>query len=313
MVVLEPDADGLALAARTIRQGGLVAFPTETVYGLGADAFAAPAVARIFEAKDRPHFDPLIVHVDGRAMAGEVVAGMTETAVRLIDLWWPGPLTLILPKRRQVPGIVTAGLDTVGVRMPDHPVALALISMAGTPIAAPSANPFGRLSPTRAQHVERLLGDRVDVILDGGPARHGVESTIVLVDERIRILRHGAVTLEMIVEAGFDPVVDDHPGPIAPGSLDDHYAPSTPLVLAAPSGCPDPDQAAALTFQRRAPGFMATRILSPSGDLIEAACNLFEALHDLDIAGAKVIYAEPVPEIGIGRAIMDRLRRASHR
>ncbi len=313
MAIIQPDPSGLALAADHITAGGLVAFPTETVYGLGADAFSPPAVARIFAAKERPHFDPLIVHVDGPSMAGEVAAEIDDTAAAMIERWWPGPLTLVLPKRPRVPGIVTSGLETVGVRMPNHPIALSLITLAGTPIAAPSANPFGRLSPTRAEHVDRLLGERVDVILDGGPTHHGVESTIVAVGGTVRILRHGAVTQEMLTEAGFHPVVDPGDGPVTPGSLDDHYAPATPLTIAPPDECSDRGRAAALTFQSAAKGFAAARVLSPSGDLIEAAANLFEALHDLDSAGTSAIYAEPVPEIGIGRAIMDRLRRASRR
>ena len=178
--MVAPTEANLIRAAEVIRQGGLVAFPTETVYGLGANALNAEAVARIFEAKQRPSFDPLIVHVEGRAMLSRVVREIPAQAEPLMARFWPGPLTLVLPKSDFVPGIVTSGLPTVAVRMPDHPIALELISRAGVPIAAPSANPFGYLSPTRAEHVERMLGDKVDLILDGGPTAFGVESTILL-------------------------------------------------------------------------------------------------------------------------------------
>lgn len=196
MAVVPTTPREIEQAARVIREGGLVAFPTETVYGLGANALDASAVARIFEAKRRPSFDPLIVHVADRAMLLRVAREVPPQVEPLMEKFWPGPLTLVLPKAEAVPGIVTSGLPTVAVRMPAHPVALELIRQAGLPIAAPSANPFGYLSPTRAEHVERMLGEAVDLILDGGPTLYGVESTILLLAEKPVVLRHGAIPVE---------------------------------------------------------------------------------------------------------------------
>lgn len=197
-MLLPATRDSIARAAVLLRQGGVVAFPTETVYGLGALAFDARAVARIFEIKGRPSFDPLIVHVADRSMLQEVVGVVPAAGETLIERFWPGPLTLVLAKRPAVPGLVTAGLSTVAVRMSDHPVARGLLEAVGSPLAAPSANPFGRLSPTRAEHVARMLGDRVDLILDGGATTHGIESTIVALEPRPVLLRPGAIAAELI-------------------------------------------------------------------------------------------------------------------
>jgi L-threonylcarbamoyladenylate synthase len=302
-------------AAILIREGGLVAFPTETVYGLGADALNPEAVARIFWAKRRPSFDPLIVHICERAMLTRVASAVTPAAHDLMEAFWPGPLTLVMGKGPRVPGIVTAGLDTVAVRMPAHPTAAALIAEAGTPIAAPSANRFGRLSPTSARHVSDQLGTEVDLILDGGSTPHGVESTIVDASNGLAVLRHGAVTIEALRAAGFEAIdaagTTNHPS--VPGQLPGHYAPTTPVVLAPPDEWGDLSQAAVLGFTAAPTGCLRSEVLSPGGDMVEAASHLFEALHRLDAAGARVIYVEPVPETGLGRAIMDRLRRAAHR
>jgi L-threonylcarbamoyladenylate synthase len=307
--------ENLDRAAALLRSGAVVAFPTETVYGLGANAFDARAVARIFEVKARPTFDPLIVHVVDDAMLAAVACNVPASARRLIERFWPGPLTLVLAKHPQVPDLVTAGLPTVAVRMPAHPIARALIERAGTPLAAPSANPFGYLSPTLAEHVARMLGDRVDLILDGGATQHGVESTIVMLEPEPALLRHGAVPVEAI-EALVGPLareLSDGAKPLAPGRLPQHYAPSVPIRVIEPERVPLAERrdAALLAFRAPIEGYRTTRVLSPAGDLAEAAAHLFEYLHELDRSGAQRIDAQPVPGQGIGLAIMDRLQRAA--
>ncbi len=301
--------------------GRLVAFPTETVYGLGAHALDAGAVARVFEAKQRPAFDPLIVHLDDATRLTAVTTDLPPTALALAERFWPGPLTLVLPKGDVVPPIVTSGLDTVAVRVPDHPVAHDLLARVGLPVAAPSANPFGRLSPTTAAHVVAGLGERVDLVVDGGPTTVGVESTIVdPCGERPVVLRHGAIPVEALVEV-VGPVAERTSAarPAGPGQLPEHYAPSTPLRLAgggvdaarlpAASG---PDIAYLAFREAPPPGrYRAVEVLSPSGDLVEAAAALFAALHRLDASGAVLVVAEPVPDTGLGRAINDRLQRAA--
>ncbi len=307
--------DGLERAAALLREGGLVAFPTETVYGLGANAFDARAVARIFEAKGRPAFDPLIVHVLDEAMLARVAAEISANARRAIERFWPGPLTLVLRKTAAIPDIVTSGLPTVAVRMPSDPTARALLERCGVPLAAPSANPFGYLSPTRAEHVARMLGDRVDLILDAGPATYGVESTILMPDPRPVLLRAGAVPVEEL-EAALGPIgrdLDDAAAPLVPGRLPRHYSPTTPIRVVDFAGVPSADRAAAAGLGWREPpqGYALARSLSPAGDLREAASRFFELLHELDAAGVRRIDVEPVPERGLGLAIADRLRRAS--
>lgn len=292
--------------------------PTETVYGLAANGFDARAVARIFEIKGRPSFDPLIVHVLNEEMLDRVVATIPDAARALIARFWPGPLTVVLPKTSGVPGLVTSGLPSVAVRMPAHPVARALLERAGAPLAAPSANRFGGLSPTRAEHVAAQLGNGPDLILDGGACELGIESTIVAFDRGVRVLRPGAVALEalsaVLPEVRLERA-DAHVTPLAPGQLRHHYAPRTPLRLVEPGGARDDDRSgsAFLGFARPAAGYAQTRVLSESGDLREAAARLFEALYELDGLGLERIDAEPVPEAGLGVAIMDRLRRASAR
>ncbi len=318
MPVLPATTETIDRAAVLLRAGAVVAFPTETVYGLGACAFDASAVARIFEIKNRPTFDPLIVHVDGESMLESVVASIPDAARELMSRFWPGPLTLVLKKTEPVPAIVTSGLETVAVRMPAHPVARALLQRVQLPLAAPSANPFGYLSPTRAQHVERMLDDRVDLIVDGGATTHGVESTIVLIEPTPTLLRHGAIPVEHI-EALIGPVArefSDETKPLAPGRLPQHYAPSKPIrIVTDANDVPRPERqnAALLAFSTPVDGYAAVRTLSPAGDLREAAARLFESLHELDREEITRIDAETVPNEGIGVAIMDRLRRASHR
>jgi L-threonylcarbamoyladenylate synthase len=306
-------------AAERLRAGGLVAFPTETVYGLGANALDPEAVARIFEAKGRPSFDPLIVHLPDAREVGRV-AIVTDPRFRtLAARFWPGPLTLVLPRRPELPEIVTAGLPAVGVRVPGHSVARALLAAAGVPVAAPSANPFGSVSPTTAQHVAEGLGDRVDLILDGGPCRVGVESTVLsLVDDPPVILRPGGVSREELEAALGRPleVRASSSRPLSPGLLERHYATRTPLRLLegpAPALPPAPGRVGLLAFTQ-APeghGYAALEVLAPDGRLTTAAARLFAALRRLDGLGLDLLVAEPVPEEGLGRAILDRLRRAA--
>jgi L-threonylcarbamoyladenylate synthase len=315
------DPESIRLAGNTIRRGGLVAFPTETVYGLGCDALNPDAAAKVFEAKQRPQFDPLIVHIADRRQLDNVVRALTITARQLIDQFWPGPLTLVLPKQPTIPDLVTAGLDTVAVRMPNHPVAQALIREAGTPIAAPSANPFGYVSPTTAQHVADGLGRAIDLILDGGPCPVGVESTIVsLIGPQAELLRPGSITLEQL-SAAIGPlsrsssVVDQ---PTAPGQLARHYATQTPVtILTSAKTRPIPtkyERAGLLIFSEARVAderFAVVEALSATGDLREAARHLFAALRRLDAQGLDRIYVEPCQEEGLGMAIMDRLRRCA--
>jgi L-threonylcarbamoyladenylate synthase len=314
----EPSA--IAEAARIIRGGGIVAFPTETVYGLGANALDAAAVARVFAAKARPSFDPLIVHLAEESWLPRAVASTPEAARLLARHFWPGPLTLVLPKNPVVPDLVTAGLGTVGVRVPDHPAARSLLEAADTPIAAPSANLFGQVSPTSAAHVVEQLGDRVDAVLDGGPCRVGVESTIVsLVAGAPMVLRPGGVTHEELsellgrpVELARDRAPENLPL-VAPGQLERHYATRTPLrLLSGPASAPGRPRVGLLAFAGApGPGFAAVEVLAPDGKPATAAANLFAALRRLDACGLDLLLAEPCSEEGLGSAIMDRLRRCA--
>lgn len=315
-----PDSRERAVAL--LRKGEIVALPTETVYGLAADALNAEAVARIFEAKERPRFDPLIVHVPGRDWL-EQVAKIDNPSQKLIAEFWPGPLTVILPKRETVPDIVTAGLETVALRISAHPVFADIIREFGKPLAAPSANRFGRVSPTTAQHVYDELHGRIPLIVDAGSTEHGIESTIVAVhDGKIDILRRGPITEEQLAIFGNVEMLES--GKIsAPGQLLSHYAPTKPLCLVdnAESFSPAPNQRCALlawTTSRRggfpaAVSFVAVRQLSEKQDLREAAANLFRYLRELDALDVDLIVAEQVPDQGLGAAIMDRLRRAANR
>lgn len=301
---MPPDTAGVSLAAALLRTGSVVAVPTETVYGLAADATNADAVARIYAAKGRPVFNPLIAHVSGAEMAAEHVE-LSPLAHRLIDAFWPGPLTLVLPRKPESPvaAIVTAGLPTLAVRCPDHPVPQALIAALGRPLAAPSANASGQISATRAEHVLKTLGGRIPLIVDGGPCKGGIESTIVAVDgEHLRLLRPGGISRE-VLEA-FAPVSLGGSGIEAPGMMESHYAPSKPLRLDAETAA---DNEFLIGF-----GPVAGDIsLSPAGDPVEAAARLFDCLHAADASGASAIAVAPVPHDGLGAAINDRLRRAA--
>lgn len=308
----------LQRAADILRSGGLVAIPTETVYGLAANALNPQAVARIFAAKERPFFDPLIVHLPDVDWWPRVAREFPAAARKLADAFWPGPLTLVLPRADAVPDLVTSGLPTVGVRVPDHPLTQELLRRANVPVAAPSANPFGRLSPTTAEHVQRQLGSRVDFILDGGPCRVGVESTILQVGEDgVRLLRPGGVPVEA-VESLVGPVIipprTASANPVAPGMLDSHYAPRTPLTLVDTLPPVFPPRTGLLLLQPEtgSEGAAAVEVLSSTGDLVESAARFFQALHRLDTAGLSRILAVPFPEHGLGRALNDRLRRAAH-
>jgi len=362
MAVTPADDEAIAATAAMLRDGGLVAFPTETVYGLGANALDPAAVARIFEAKGRPRFDPLIVHLASADDAWRVAATVPMAARRLAEAFWPGPVTLVLAKRRPgesaqalgesgftaVPDLVTAGLGTVALRVPGHPIARRLIEAAGVPVAAPSANRFGGVSPTRAGHVASELSGSVDCILDGGACDTGVESTVVAVTgDRPRVLRLGGTPLEQI-EAVVGPVEhgastaqpgengattdQDSSAPPAPGMLDRHYSPRTRLVLVDAltservaaeqqrgEGGGGGRKLGLLLFADRPAlrrladerGWISA-VLSPGGDLREAAAGLFAKLRWLDERGVDTIMAERCPERGLGRAINDRLARAAH-
>jgi len=313
MAVVPATDETIARAAKALAAGRLVAIPTETVYGLGADARNASAVSKIFAAKDRPRFNPLIVHVPDLA-AAERLAVFNAGARALADAFWPGPLTIVAPKRAHcgIADLVTAGLDTIAVRVPGHPVARALLEASGLPVAAPSANRSARISPTEASHVARELGDIPDLILDGGPCARGLESTVVsVVGNTPALLRLGAVPRSEIESVLGHPIeLAKEDAPIAsPGQLERHYAPQTPLRLNAVSA---EVGEVLLAFGPDAPQCSSATInLSPHGDLAEAASRLFAALRRLDETGADKIAVMPIPEEGLGEAINDRLRRAA--
>jgi L-threonylcarbamoyladenylate synthase len=355
--IVPADRQGVALAAELIRDGRLVGMPTETVYGLAGAAFRVDALARTFAAKDRPTFDPLIVHVAFAPPIGlEYAAALVDlrivdpalprpqrsTVEALARRFWPGPLTLVLPRHPDLPDLVAAGLPTVAVRMPRHEVARGLIAAAGTPLTAPSANRFGRVSPTSAEDVAAELGDRVELILDAGRCEMGIESTVVVIGAEgdLSLLRPGGTPAAEIEAAVGRPLRPARGGPPAgPGMLESHYAPGTPLrLLPGPvdrAGLPeigrlvegtraggriglllfsgDPNGAARRTSTRLGRP-VAARSLSVSGDLVEAARNLFALLRELDRLGIEMILAEPCPiRSGLGHAIADRLERAQRR
>jgi L-threonylcarbamoyladenylate synthase len=329
-------------AAAVLSSGEPVALPTETVYGLAADALRPKAVAKVFEAKERPSFDPLIVHLPSAGWLEELAEIPVESRALvavLTERFWPGPLTLVLPRHAVVPDIVTAGLETVAVRMSAHPVFRAVIDRFGRPLAAPSANRFGRISPTTGAHVQAELAGRIPLIVDGGPTQHGVESTIVAVEgTRLRMLRAGPVTAHDLAEVWIEsqiapdgltqsalgaffstllPAAGQRPE--APGQLASHYAPGTRLFLidSATELTPGSGVRAGLLAWKRVPShdygrFAHVEWLSEKGDAREAAAGLFAKLRRLDEAGLDVILAERLPETGLGVAIMDRLRKASH-
>jgi len=312
MTIVAVTKESIDRAAKALARGEIVAFPTETVYGLGANALNAAAVAKVFAAKDRPRFNPLIVHVLGEEEA-EAYAVINDTARRLLHAFWPGPLSLVLPRKSgcAIADLVSAGLDTVALRAPSHPVARALLEAAKLPIAAPSANRSGRVSPTTAAHVEAELGSLPAMILDGGPCTLGLESTVLGIDgDDVTLLRHGALprkNIEKVIGCKLTkPKAASHV--TSPGQLATHYAPVTPLRLDASK---PRRREAFLAFGPDAPSFAGPAInLSRRGDLTEAAANFFAALRTLDEAGVETIAVMPIPDHGLGEAINDRLKRA---
>ncbi len=307
----------ISLARQYLEADELVAVPTETVYGLAGNALHSSAVAKIFEAKERPSFDPLIIHVPDAQHLERYVTAIPKQAVQLINHFWPGPLTLVLRKKEIIPDLVTAGLDAVGVRCPDHPLTHQLLRQLDFPLAAPSANPFGYVSPTTAEHVEKQLGSKIPYILDGGPCKVGIESTIIGFENgEPMIYRRGGISNEAI-ERVIGPVesrLHSTSNPKAPGQLQSHYAPRKPFLLG------NIDQLMAtvkgkkfgvLRFKNAKNQAESEIVLSPSESVAEAAQNLFAALRQLDAMNIDLIIAEKVPDIGIGKAINDRLTRAA--
>jgi L-threonylcarbamoyladenylate synthase len=312
MTIVAATKESIDRAAEALAKGEIVAFPTETVYGLGANALNAAAVAKVFAAKDRPRFNPLIVHVLGEEEA-EAYAVINDTARRLVHAFWPGPLSLVLPRKSgcAIADLVSAGLDTIALRAPSHPVARALLEAAKLPIAAPSANRSGRVSPTTAAHVEAELGSLPAMILDGGPCTLGLESTVLGIDDdEVTLLRLGALPRQEIETVLGHKLAAREAGShvTSPGQLATHYAPVTPLRL----GASKPRHGEAfLAFGPNAPSFAGPTInLSRRGDLTEAAANFFASLRTLDAAGVETIAVMPIPDRGLGEAINDRLKRA---
>ncbi len=314
--ILKATQSNIRKAARVILQGGLVAFPTETVYGLGANGFNPIAVAKIFEAKQRPSFNPLILHIANPEQLNDIAIVDNPLIEKLIKKFWPGPLTLVLKKKNIVPDIVTSGSDTVAVRMPMNKTALKLIELSEVPIAAPSANKFGSISPTTAQHVAIQLNASVDLILDGGKTSIGVESTIIkCTGNEFQLLRYGGLSVEDIetITGKLKRVIHkNHPD--APGQLPYHYAPAKPIKFI--DEITDEDiknkKIAGLFFYtaNKKYDFKIFKILSPRKSLTEAAANLFSALYELEAFNVDLILADKFPEHGLGLAIMDRLQRA---
>ena len=333
--------ESLKKGAEIIKKGGLVAFPTETVYGLGADAFNPQALARVFEVKGRPHFDPLIIHIAAvRALEETADLSILDSKNRkklfmLADNLWPGPLSIVLQKNKKIPGIATAGLETAAIRFPSHETAQKLISLSGTAIAAPSANPFGSLSPTKAEHVRDGLGGKIDLILDSGPSQIGLESTVLdLTCENIKILRSGGTPREdiekLIGAVSVEKESEDEHGLSSPGQLKKHYSPKTPLFVfnreeiinqPAEASCATRERIALLFFDgstreawrktQKPLKIAVIKVLSETGDIKEAASNLFEILHEIDNSNISKIIAQLAPQSGLGEAVNDRLIRGS--
>ena len=304
-------------AASILRQGELVAIPTETVYGLAGNALDAEAVTKIFVAKNRPYFDPLIVHVQNADVVKEYAEKIPDWAFELMTRFWPGPLTLLLPRKNIIPDLVTAGLDRVGLRCPDHPLTLELLRSLSFPLAAPSANPFGYVSPTTPNHVDDQLGNAIEYILDGGECKVGVESTIVGFEENTPVIyRLGGLSVENIefVTGSAKVMTTSVSNPQAPGQLQSHYAPRKKMLIGDINELlKDYDRVGVLSFQEKhSSGKIGKQIvLSSSGSLEETAQKLFSSLRELDKSDVDIILTEFVPNIGLGRAINDRLRRAA--
>lgn len=310
-------------AAELLSDGGIVGLPTETVYGLAANAFSAKAVAKVFEAKKRPWFDPLIVHIASVEQLSQLVQSIPPAAEILAKAFWPGPLTLVLPKKDNIPDLVTAGMPTVAVRVPAHPVAQQLLRACPFPLAAPSANLFGRVSPTSSSDVADQLEGRIDGCVEGGICEVGVESTIIdLTGAQPKLLRPGGISREDI-EALIGPlavnqtIMGEHGEAMAaPGTCKRHYSPDTPIQFADEASIPDDCRVGLIAFgprKGRRQGFIKLVNLSESGDLHEAASHLYSALRQMDLCGLDYVIVERIPETGLGLAINDRLRRAAAR
>jgi L-threonylcarbamoyladenylate synthase len=310
--------ESVEMAVAVLESGNLVALPTETVYGLAGDALEPEALAKIFEAKERPHFDPLIIHLGSEEWLDKLTCSSCESkslVERLVKHFWPGPLTILFPKSRLLPDLATAGLDHVAIRMPSHPVFLEVLRVFGKPLAAPSANRFGRVSPTSSEHVLEELDGRIPLILDAGPTAVGLESTIVRVDtNRIGILRPGAVTEEVLAEIAPTRELHDSQKIVAPGQAASHYAPNKLVHLFDPQAViPQPERAALICWgpPHHTANFSVVRSLSETKDLQIAAQRLFGLFREMDQLNIQRIFFEPVPEVGLGKAIMNRVRRAA--
>ena len=313
-----PPWTSVSEAADLLKAGEVVAIPTETVYGLAGNAYNPEALAKIFAAKERPTFDPLIVHIADIAELENVARDIPDAAYRLAEAFWPGPMTIILPKKDCIPDLCTSGLPSVAVRFPSHPVAQAIIKESGLPLAAPSANLFKHVSPTTAEHVAAQLADRIAGIVDGGPCSVGVESSIIsLAGDVPTVLRPGAITPEMFASV-VGPVAikesSSKPGQAmeAPGQCDTHYKPSVPLYFGTvPANYKLPEHTVRIAFGQQAGPIPATVSLSETGDMTEATANLYAFMHDLDTPDYDLILVDPIPNTGVGMALNDRLKRAS--
>lgn len=306
----------IKIAAEYIKKGKVVAFPTETVYGLGANALNPNAVARIFELKERPSFDPLIVHIADISQIDKIAIINDERIYDIANKFWPGPLTIILPKRSIIPDIVTSGLPTVGIRIPNNPIALELIRNSECPIAAPSANKFGKISPTKASHVKKYIPD-VDFIIDGGKTTVGIESTIIkLNDDGFEILRHGVITEDDLFKVLPKSSIKTENKILASGMMKSHYSPDKKFYLLDENILSqiDKSKAGLISFTGKYnEGFKKVIQCSHSNELLEYAINIFDAMHQMEESDVEFILAEPVEEIGIGKAIMDRLKKAAYK
>ena len=313
-----PPWTSVSEAARLLKEGEVVAIPTETVYGLAGNAFEPKALAKIFAAKERPTFDPLIVHIADIAQLSDIAKDIPDSAYKLAEAYWPGPMTIILPKKDCIPDLCTSALPSVAVRFPSHPIAQAIIKESGLPLAAPSANLFKHVSPTTAEHVAAQLANRIAGIVDGGPCSVGVESSIIsLTGEKPTVLRPGAITPEMFAKVLGDVAIKEStskPGQpmLAPGQCDTHYRPQVPLYYGEiPAGYTLPEHTVRIAFGTQAGPIPATVNLSATGDMVEATSKLYAFMHDLDKTEYDLILVDPIPNTGVGMALNDRLKRAS--
>ena len=312
-----PPWTSVSEAARLLKNGEVVAIPTETVYGLAGNAFEPKALAKIFAAKERPTFDPLIVHIADIAQLTDIAKDIPDSAYRLAEAYWPGPMTIILPKKDCIPDLCTSALPSVAVRFPSHPIAQAIIKESGLPLAAPSANLFKHVSPTTAEHVAAQLADRIAGIVDGGPCSVGVESSIISLVGEPTVMRPGAITPEMFKAVLGEVKIKEStskPGQpmLAPGQCDTHYRPQVPLYYGeVPAGYTLPEHTVRIAFCTQTGPIPATVNLSATGDMVEATSKLYAFMHDLDKSEYDLILVDPIPNTGVGMALNDRLKRAS--